>query len=102
MRLSFHTNAILQLFYIYLCQCMSFFFLLGQIISRSFVVNLQCKSNKPLIRSKRALTLTHTKALHPKHLGATQKRVTNSDLKEQVEAHKGSGQFAPSVLPHPS
>lgn len=30
------------------------------------------------------------KALGPKHLGATQKRVTNSDLKESVEAHEGS------------
>lgn len=36
------------------------------IISRSFVVNLQCKSNKPLVRSKRALNPdAHEKALHP-------------------------------------
>lgn len=64
------------------------YLLLGQI-------TLQGKSNKPLIRSKRALTLTHTKALQPKHLGATQERVTNSDLKEQVEAHKGLGCLLP-------
>ena len=74
---------------------------MGQVISCSFVINLHCKSNQPLMCSKRALILTHTKAPHPIHLGATQNRVTkNSDLKEHGEAHKSFGQFVPSSLHH--
>lgn len=72
----------------------------------SFDVNLVCKSNKPLICRKRALTLTHTQshtqAPHPKHLGATQKSVLQKILTSRNRWRPGNvwGQFAPPSLHH--
>lgn len=55
---------------------------------RSFAFEPSVNQTNLSLAVRQHLTLTHAKALHPEHLGATQKRVTNSDLKEQAEADK--------------